>query len=80
MKTNESFPRPEYTIGDTVFLLDGNKIEGKTVRGVVAIYDYDKKKFSHFKYYLNVSNEVSTYDWKQAQSLFRSKEDLIASL
>jgi hypothetical protein len=79
---------PKYGIGDTVYVLLGDKVTTETVMGVVATFDsdlrrYDTKKvpkFREFRYFFDMKTSAESYGWIAESRLFTSKEELLAAL
>lgn len=80
--------KPKYNIGDVVFYLDYEKLKQSTVTGIFKIHKKKHSKlsdkytliFKEYRYFLEPKEAVETYGWKREESVFRSKEELLASL
>ncbi len=73
-------PTAKFQIGQTVWKLQGNKVEEVVVYGVVITTDRYEEDQLYFKYYLHLSDGVDKYFWDDESYLFNTKEELIASL
>ena len=79
--------KPKFNIGDKVFVIDNNKLEKKIVFGIYTLFEsepgYSSKKppkFKGFKYFFEIADSNKGYSWFDEKDVFRTKEELIASL
>lgn len=73
-------PPPTYHVGDTVYMIEQNKIVEKTITGVIALSDYDEKKFDTYRYYLETRKSIESYGWTKESDLHISRAVLLGTL
>lgn len=83
MKIKE-IPEPKYHIGDTIFYLDNGKIIETKIKGIIQLcknkYAYSSIVFNQYKYFIDWSEKIEIWGWKEEKDLFISRQQVIESL
>ncbi len=79
--------KPKFNIEDKIFILDDGKVEEHTVLGIFAVHREEnnvlnqrKNTFEKFKYCLKPLQTPDNWYWISEERIFKTKEELIASL
>lgn len=84
MAKYNGMPKPKFQVGDEVFVIDNHKIRQRTVSGVSIVdknQNYSiKTKSYEIKYRVEMYGDHSYGFYVDEESVFATKEELIASL